>query len=77
MESFDVVVVGGRCAGSALAIYLARAGARVCLLDKARFPSETPSTHVIQPRGVEILDDLGVLDPVLARARPGSTLSAL
>ncbi|WP_018178959.1 NAD(P)/FAD-dependent oxidoreductase [Jongsikchunia kroppenstedtii] len=67
MESFDVVVVGGRCAGSALAIYLARAGARVCLLDKARFPSETPSTHVIQPRGVEILDDLGVLDPVLAR----------
>ncbi|WP_454793446.1 NAD(P)/FAD-dependent oxidoreductase [Mycolicibacterium lutetiense] len=66
MESFDVVVVGGRCAGSALAAYLARAGMRVCLVDKANFPSETPSTHVIQPRGVEILDELGVLGPVLA-----------
>ncbi|WP_166904141.1 NAD(P)/FAD-dependent oxidoreductase [Mycobacterium sp. DL440] len=65
MESFDVVVVGGRCAGSALATYLARAGMRVCLVDKANFPSETPSTHVIQPRGVAILDELGVLGPVL------------
>lgn len=66
MESFDVVVVGARCAGSALAIYLARAGMRVCLIDKATFPSETPSTHVIQPRGVEILAELGGLEPVLA-----------
>jgi menaquinone-9 beta-reductase len=66
MESFDVVVVGARCAGSALAIHLAGAGMRVCLVDKARFPSETPSTHVIQPRGVAILAELGVLEPVLA-----------
>lgn len=67
MESFDVVVVGARCAGAALANYLSRAGKRVCLVDKANFPSETPSTHVIQPRGVAILDELGVLDPVLLR----------
>ncbi|MUL80519.1 MULTISPECIES: NAD(P)/FAD-dependent oxidoreductase [unclassified Mycolicibacterium] len=67
MESFDVVVVGGRCAGSALAIFLARTGMRVCLVDKARFPSETPSTHVIQPRGVAILAELGVLESVLAQ----------
>jgi 2-polyprenyl-6-methoxyphenol hydroxylase-like FAD-dependent oxidoreductase len=59
-------VVGARCAGAALAIYLARAGMRVCLVDKARFPSETPSTHVIQPRGVAILAELGALEPVLA-----------
>ncbi|MCV7054729.1 NAD(P)/FAD-dependent oxidoreductase [Mycolicibacterium gilvum] len=68
MESFDVVVVGARCAGSALAIYLARAGMRVCLIDKAAFPSETPSTHVLQPRGVAILDELGALEPLLARS---------
>ncbi|MFH5207348.1 NAD(P)/FAD-dependent oxidoreductase [Antrihabitans sp. NCIMB 15449] len=67
MEAFDVIVVGGRCAGSALAAYLARAGVRVCLLDKANVPSETPSTHVIQPRGVEILAELGVLESVSAR----------
>lgn len=65
MDQFDVVVVGARCAGSALAIYLARAGMRVCLVDKATFPSETPSTHVIQPRGVAILAELGALEPVL------------
>lgn len=68
MESFDVVVVGARCAGSALAIYLARAGIRVCLIDKAAFPSETPSTHVLQPRGVAILDELDALEPLLAHS---------
>lgn len=61
-----MVVVGARCAGSPLATLLARRGLRVCLLDRARFPSETPSTHVIQPCGVAILDRLGVLDAIWA-----------
>ncbi len=66
MERFDVVVVGARCAGSPLAAMLARRGLSVCLLDKATFPSETLSTHVIQPCGVAVLERLGALDPVLA-----------
>jgi flavin-dependent dehydrogenase len=66
MKRFDVVVVGARCAGSPLAIMLARRGLRVCVLDRARFPSETLSTHVIQPCGVAILERLGVLDAVIA-----------
>jgi 2-polyprenyl-6-methoxyphenol hydroxylase-like FAD-dependent oxidoreductase len=45
---------------------LARRGLRVCLLDKARFPSETLSTHVIQPCGVAVLERLGVLDAAWA-----------
>src|SRR6266567_662430 len=57
---FDVVIVGARCAGAPLAILLARAGLRVCVLDRSRFPSDTPSTHGIQPAGVRMLDDLGV-----------------
>jgi len=61
-----VAIVGARCAGSPLATMLARRGLRVCLLDRSRFPSETLSTHVIQPCGVAILDRLGVLDTVLA-----------
>lgn len=61
-----MVVVGARCAGSPLATMLARRGLRVCLLDRSRFPSETPSTHVIQPCGVAVLDRLGLLDTVLA-----------
>lgn len=65
MDRFDVAVVGARCAGSPLATMLARHGFHVCLLDRARFPSETPSTHVIQPCGVEILNRMGVLDAIL------------
>jgi 2-polyprenyl-6-methoxyphenol hydroxylase-like FAD-dependent oxidoreductase len=66
VKRFDVVVVGARCAGSPLAATLARRGLSVCLVDRAQFPSETPSTHIIQPCGVEVLDRLGVLDAVLA-----------
>jgi 2-polyprenyl-6-methoxyphenol hydroxylase-like FAD-dependent oxidoreductase len=65
-KRFDVVVVGARCAGSPLATMLARQGLSVCLLDRAQFPSETPSTHMIQPCGVEFLDRLCVLDTISA-----------
>jgi menaquinone-9 beta-reductase len=67
MDAFDVVIVGARCAGSVLAAFLARGGLRVCLIDKAHFPQDTPSTHVIQPAGVQILDQLGML-PAVQRA---------
>ncbi|HEU4361408.1 MAG TPA: FAD-dependent monooxygenase [Mycobacterium sp.] len=66
MKPFDVVVVGARCAGSPLAAMLARRGVSVCVLDRARFPSETPSTHIIQSCGVQVLDRLGVLPEILA-----------
>jgi menaquinone-9 beta-reductase len=69
-ESFDVIVVGARCAGASLAIMLARAGLGVCLLDKDRFPSDTLSTHGIQPTGVRVLERLGVLDSLLELAPP-------
>ena len=66
MKRFDVVIVGARCAGSPLAVMLARRGLSVCLVDRAQFPSETPSTHLMQPGGVQMLDQLGILDAVLA-----------
>src|SRR5436190_6023962 len=66
MGRFDVVVVGARCAGSPLAAMLAKRGLNVCLLDRARFPSETLSTHVIQPCGVAMLERLGVLEEIFA-----------
>src|SRR3954452_7619660 len=58
---YDVVIVGGRCAGAPLATLLARRGLRVCVVDKATFPSDTASTHGIQPAGVQSLERLGVL----------------
>jgi 2-polyprenyl-6-methoxyphenol hydroxylase-like FAD-dependent oxidoreductase len=69
-ESFDVIVVGARCAGAPLATMLARAGLRVCVVDKDRFPSDTLSTHGIQPTGVQVLERLGVLDTLLEVAPP-------
>jgi menaquinone-9 beta-reductase len=69
-ESFDVIIVGARCAGAPLATMLARDGLRVCLLDRDRFPSDTLSTHGIQPAGVQVLERIGVLDSLLKLAPP-------
>jgi len=69
-ESFDVVVVGARCAGAPLATMLARDGLRVCLVDKDHFPSDTLSTHGIQPTGVGVLERIGVLDSLIKLAPP-------
>src|SRR3954453_6589025 len=50
---------------------------KVCLVDRPRFPSDTPSTHAIQPSGVQILERLGVLEPVarVAAAVDGGVLA--
>jgi 2-polyprenyl-6-methoxyphenol hydroxylase-like FAD-dependent oxidoreductase len=69
-ESFDVIVVGARCAGAPMATMLARDGLRVCLVDKDRFPSDTLSTHGIQPTGIQVLERIGVLDSLLKLAPP-------
>jgi menaquinone-9 beta-reductase len=69
-ERVDAVVVGARCAGSAAATALARAGADVVALDRARFPSDTLSTHLLFPSGVAELARLGALDRVRALGAP-------
>jgi len=65
-----VIVVGARCAGSPLAMLLARAGMRVCLVDRADFPSDTPSTHGILPPGVKVLERLGLRERIEEVAPP-------
>ena len=67
---YDVIVVGARCAGSPTAMLLARAGYRVLLVDRARFPSDTISTHLIHPPGVAALKRWGLLDRVAATGCP-------
>ncbi len=67
---YDVIVVGARCAGSSTAMLLARSGHRVLVLDRATFPSDTLSTHVITPVGVAVLERWGLLDEVRATGCP-------
>lgn len=67
---FDVIVVGARCAGSPLAMLLARKGHSVLVVDRARFPSDTLSTHFMTPDAVERLRAWGLLETVLATGCP-------
>ena len=67
---FDVIVVGARCAGSPLAMLLSRKGYRVLLVDKARFPSDTVSTHVIWQAGLARAQRWGLLDRITGLGAP-------
>src|SRR6185312_14240724 len=69
-DSYDVIVVGARCAGSPTAMLLARKGHRVLLVDRATFPSDTVSTHTLHPRAVGALDRWGLLDRLVATRCP-------
>src|SRR4051794_19772490 len=68
--SYDVIVIGARCAGSPTAMLLARKGYRVLLVDKAMFPSDTMSTHLVHPPGVAALARWGLLDRLEATGCP-------
>ncbi|MBV8996615.1 MAG: FAD-dependent monooxygenase [Pseudonocardiales bacterium] len=67
---YDVIVVGARCAGSPTAMLLARAGYRVLSVDRATFPSDTISTHLVHPPGVAALRRWGLLDRLKATGCP-------
>jgi 2-polyprenyl-6-methoxyphenol hydroxylase-like FAD-dependent oxidoreductase len=68
--SYDVIVVGARCAGSPTAMLLARQGFRVLMVDRATFPSDTVSTHVVQPLAAAALRRWGLLDRLIATGCP-------
>ncbi len=67
---YDVIVVGARVAGASTALLFAQAGYRVLLVDRARFPSDTLSTHYIHQPGIDRLARWGVLDAVRATGCP-------
>lgn len=61
----DVLVVGAGPAGSAAAMLLAAGGARVRVIDRARFPRDKPCGDYCNPGAVGLLCDLGALPAVL------------
>jgi flavin-dependent dehydrogenase len=71
--NYDAIVIGARCAGSPTAMLLARKGYRVLVVDKATFPSDTLSTHLIHAPGVAALKRWGLADTVVATNCPPVT----
>ena len=67
---YDVIVVGARCAGAPTAMLLARRGYKVLVVDRARFPSDTVSTHLLHPPGVTLLRRWGLLERLTATDCP-------
>jgi hypothetical protein len=69
-ETFDVIIVGARCAGATTALALARRGLRALVLDRARVPSDTLSTHNFSRETTARFRDLGLLDAIRATGAP-------
>ena len=67
---YDAIVVGARCAGSPTAMLLARKGYNVLVVDRATFPSDTVSTHLVHPPGVAALNRWGLLDRLVSTGCP-------
>jgi flavin-dependent dehydrogenase len=65
-DAYDAVIVGGGPAGSHLALRLARCGRRVALVEARRFPRAKPCGEFMSPECLGLLDELGLLHPVLA-----------
>ena len=60
----DAIVVGGGPAGASTAYFLARVGARVVVLDRARFPRAKACAEYLSPQASRILSDMDALDAV-------------
>ena len=68
--TYDVVVVGARCAGAATAMLLARAGLRVLAVDRQAYGSDTLSTHALMRPAVMQLARWGLLEPLIRSGSP-------
>ncbi len=66
IETVDVLIVGGGPTGTALAIDLRRRGHRIRQVEKSPRAFEGSRAKGIQPRTLEVFEDLGVLDDILS-----------
>ena len=65
-KSFDIAIAGAGPAGLATALYLKRAGHNVTIFERFEEPKPVGSGLILQPTGLSVLADLGLLDDILA-----------
>lgn len=66
----DVLVVGAGPAGSVAAVVLARAGARVRIIDRGTFPRDKLCGDTLNPGTLAVLERLGLVSPVMLGGLP-------
>src|SRR5262245_64897743 len=69
-KRYDAVVIGGGPAGSATALMLARAGWKVAVIEKSRYPRSKVCGEFISASTFPLLAELGLLEEVRGRAGP-------
>ncbi|HKY37840.1 MAG TPA: NAD(P)/FAD-dependent oxidoreductase [Polyangiaceae bacterium] len=74
MKRLDIGIVGAGFAGAAAALFLAERGHRVRLYEEALKPEPVGAGILMQPSGLSVLCDLGLLEGAIAR---GSRVDAL
>jgi menaquinone-9 beta-reductase len=67
---YDAVVVGARCAGAATALLLAKSGARVLMIDRQAYGSDTLSTHALMRGAVMQLSRWGLIPGIDSNGTP-------
>ncbi|MCW5832438.1 MAG: FAD-dependent monooxygenase [Labilithrix sp.] len=67
MRALDVGIIGCGTAGSAAAVFLARAGHRVTLYERVPSPGPVGAGITLQPTGLHVLCRLGLYDHVVSR----------
>jgi 2-polyprenyl-6-methoxyphenol hydroxylase-like FAD-dependent oxidoreductase len=69
-KAYDAVIVGARVAGAATGLLLARAGARVLIVDRDAAIGDTVSTHALMRPAVELLSRWGLLGGLVDAGTP-------
>jgi geranylgeranyl reductase family protein len=77
LPACDTLVVGAGPAGSACALWLARHGQRVLLVDQHEFPRDKVCGDGLIPDAHRALDRLGLLGEVMAAAQPAQHVACI
>ncbi|MGY2996139.1 FAD-dependent oxidoreductase [Mesorhizobium sp. URHB0026] len=64
--SYDIAIAGAGPAGLAAALYVKRAGHRVTIFERFEEPRPVGSGLILQPTGLTVLAELGLLDDIMA-----------